>query len=307
MFKTYLNHNDVNGLLKAFENHLDFVDYKEEQKTDQFDRIIKTVYRAITTKGERNLEIVFTPQCESRISAKNHIATLSFVAEDSEVLKASKIKSDKYKIAALLEKIYSPNFNKAIELINWFIDEGEKSGVINNANLYESSKNYYSKKVEDHIIAHSYDRKIIMSSVNMATVYFNNILQKTEFKVQKKFKTSLINIDIIWLVHSDNTMHPYFKIRLPFFENKKTSVLLTMKADKVFLYLDDKQLYNTTIDFKTPDVLDESHLRNEFRKLFEKQIKNAVANRLKISKTELQNLNAEELKEYFILLEMVDI
>jgi hypothetical protein len=44
-----------------------------------------------------------------------------------------------------------------------------------------------------------------------------------------------------------------------------------------------------------------------FRKLFENQIKNTVANRLKISKTELQNLNVEELKECFVLLEMVDI
>lgn len=307
MFKTYLNHLDVNGLLKTFENDLDFVDYKEEQKTDRFDRIIKTVYRAITTNGERNLEIVFTPQRESRIEEKNHIGTLSFVAEDSEVLTASKIKSDKYKIASMLEKIYSPNFNKAIELVNWFIDEGEKSSVINVADLYGSSKNYYSKKVEDHIIAHSYDRKIIISSVNMATVYFNNILQKTEFNIHKKFKTSFINIDIVWLVHSDNTMHPYFKIRLPYFENKKASVLLSMKGDKVFLYLDDKQLYNTAIDFKTPEATDESHLRDMFRKLFENQIKNTVANRLKISKAELQNLNVEELKEYFVLLEMVNI
>jgi hypothetical protein len=102
-------------------------------------------------------------------------------------------------------------------------------------------------------------------------------------------------------------MHPYFKIRLPYFENKKASVLLSMKGDKVFLYLDDKQLYNTAIDLKTPEAPDESHLRDMFRKLFENQIKNTVANRLKISKTELQNLNVEELKEYFVLLEMVDI
>lgn len=308
MFEIYNNHADANFLLNAFKNDMKFVDYKEEQKLDRQERIIKTVYRAITPDGERNIEVIFPSQHVTKIDIKNHIGTLSFVESDSKVLSPNKIKSDKYQIADLLKKVYSPNFEKVAELVKWFSEEGEKSSVINVVDQYFSSKNYYSKKIEDHLLANTYDTKITINDVNMATVYFNNILQKSEPNIRRNFKVSFINIDIMWLVHSDNTMHPYFNLKLPYFENKKVSCVMPLEGnDKIYFYYNNIGLTHDFIDTRTVYNLEEKAIRAIFKQNFENEIRNAIVKKLKINKSVLKDLPINELKEYFILVEMSEI
>lgn len=308
MFEIYRNHPDANFLLNVFKNDIQFVDYKEDQQRDRQDRVIQTVYRAVTPEGERNLEIIFPARHLTKADIKNHIGTLSFVSKEPKVPCPNKIKEDKYQLADLFRKVYSPNFEKVAELVKWFSEEGEKSSVINVVDQYFSSKNYYSKKIEDHLLANTYDTKITINDVNMATVYFNNILQKSEPNIRRNFKTSYINIDIMWLVHSDNTMHPYFNVRLPYFENKKVSCVMPLEGkDKIYFYYNNVGLTHDFIDTRTVYNIEETAIRAIFKQTFENEIRNAIVKKLKINKSELKDLTLDELKEYYIIVEMNEI
>jgi hypothetical protein len=302
MFEKYPNHLDVNTLLKTFKNDFQFSKFKEEEKTDRRGYILKTVYTATSQVGQRDVEVVFNTPFQTNLTFKNMIAKLIFVDNEVSVFNSDKIRNDHRNIARMLEVMYTPDFDKITEMMDWFIDVGTQAGVINIVD-----KKYYKKSMESHLLANLYDTKIYMTDQNVADVYFNNILQKGEGIQSKHFKKSYINVDVIYLVHSDNTMHPYFKLRLPYFENKKISCVLSMTGDKCYFFLDDGHLDKYHIDQQRPEALTESNIKDLFTQIFENQIKNTISTRLKISKTDLKDLTINDLKEYFVLVEMVNI
>lgn len=305
MFKIYPNHIEVNNLLMTLKNDFQFNTFKEENYADRHGYVFKTMYEATSQVGQRDIEVTFMNPLKTHKNQqqlKHKIAKLVFVDNEVQVFNSDKIRNDVRSIVRMLETMYTPNFDKITEIMDWFIDVGTQAGVINVVD-----KKYYKKSIESHILSNHYDKKIHMTDQNIADVYFNNVLQKGDGIQAKHFKKSYINVDVIYLVHSDNTMHPYFKLRLPYFENKKISCVLSMTGDKGYFFLDDNHLEKYHIDQQTPEALNESNINDMFTQLFEKQIKSTIAARLKISKTDLKDLTINDLKEYFVLVEMVNI
>lgn len=305
MFKIYPNHIEVNNLLMTLKNDFQFNAFKEENYADRHGYVFKTMYEATSQAGQRDLEVIFLNPLKThknQTQQKHKIAKLVFVDNEVQVFNSEKIRNDAQTIVRMLETMYTPNFDRITEIMDWFIDVGTQAGVINVVD-----KKYYKKSMESHILAHYYDNKIHITDQNIADVYFNNVLQKGEGIQSKHFKKSYINVDLIYMVHSDNTMHPYFKLRLPYFENKKISCVLSMTGDKCYFFLDDGHLDKYNIDQQTPEALTECNIKDLFTQLFENQIKNTISTRLKISKTDLKDLTINDLKEYFILVEMVNI
>lgn len=305
MFEIYPNHLEVNHFLKTFQNDFKFSAFKEENKADRHGYVFKTVYTATSQAGQRDVEVSFNNPSRTHkntTQVKHKIAKLVFVDNEVQVFNSDKIRNDARTIVHLLESMYTPNFDKITEIMDWFIYVGTQAGVINVVD-----KKYYKKSMDSHILAYSHDTKIHMTDQNIADVYFNNILQKGEGIQSKHFKKSYINVDVIYLVHSDNTMHPYFKLRLPYFENKKISCVLSMTGNKAYFFLDDGHLEKYHIDLQIPETLNETNIHDMFTQLFEKQIKSTIAARLKISKADLKDLTINDLKEYFVLVEMVNI
>lgn len=303
MFEIYRNHREANFILNTFKNDIQFEACKEDQQRDRQDRVIQTVYRAITPEGERNLEVIFPSQHVTKADIKHHIGTLSFVSKEPKAPCPNKIKEDKYQLAVLFRKVYSPNLDKVVELVKWFIAEGEQSSVIDVVEQY-----HYSKKIEQHLLANEYDTKITITDINVSKVYFNNILQKTESHLRKNFKTSYINVDIVWLVHSDNTMHPYFNVRLPYFETKKVSCIMPLEgSNKIYFYYNNNGLRMDFVDTRTFYDIEETNIRAIFKQMFENEVRNVLVKKLKIHKSELKDLSLDELKEYYILVEMTEI
>lgn len=303
MFKIYPNHLEVNALLNTFKNDFQFSNFKEEHYADRHGYVFKTLYSATSQSEQRDIEVTFmNPLKNNKTKQKHKIAKLAFVDNESKVFNSEKIRNDTRSIVNMLDSLYSPNFDKITEIMDCFIDVGTQAGVINVVD-----KKYYKKNIESHILSHHYDKKIHITDQNIANVYFNNILQKGVGYNSKHFKKSYINVDVIYLVHSDNTMHPYFKIRLPYFENNKISCILSMKGDKGYFLLNDNKLEQYHIDQITPDDLHEVNIHNIFAQVFEKKIKSTISTRLNINKTDLKDLTINDLKEYFILVEMVEI
>ena len=305
MFELYPNHREVNHLLKTFENDFQFNKFKEEYITDRQGYVLNTVYAATSQVGQRDLQVIFINPSKTHrnIEQLQHkIAKLIFIDNEVKVFKPDNIRNDARNIIRMLETMYTPNFDKIIQVMDWFVHIGTQAGVINVVD-----KKLYKRSMESHILARLSDTKIRIIDQNIADVYFNNVLQKGEGIQSKHFKKSYINVDVIYLVHSDNTIHPYFKMRLPYFENKKISCVLSMTGDKAYFFLDDSDLDKYFIDQQPPEMLTECNIHNLFTKLFEKQIKSILGSRLQISKEELKDLTINDLKEYFVLVEMVNI
>lgn len=302
MFSINPNHLDVNNLLKTFD--FQYVDFKEEVKKDRNEYIRETIYTA-TRLEKGDLVVSFDDFYKSKNSKKLNVAKLKFKYKnfDEQDYFVDIVKKESRLINDFFNSIYTPNYNKIHEILNLFIDEGQKSGMIN----------IFYKRIDDQNLmkifsGNTYTNTISMYDKNIGDVYFNNILQNgVEFRNKTHYKKSYINLDIMYLVHSDNTMKPYFKIRLPFFENKKITCLLSMTGDKSYFTTYDRVFYSSLIDEKAMMSTDEDTIRTYFKELFKKQVISTVSSKLKISKKDLNKMTIEEIKEHFILIEMINI
>lgn len=296
MSTSFSNHRAVNNLFKTFSKHFNFNDVKESLIKDRFNYILRNVYTSTSPDSYVTAQVIFEPQEKIKDLDKNYLGRLVFNTPYM-------MKEEYINIGSIIETMYQPDFNKIINVIDWFIDEGTKTEIIK-----ITDKKEYSENIENHLNANFHTFNISTTSKNVAMIYFNNILQKGEGFKDKHFKKSYINIDLIYLVHSDNTMHPYFKIRLPYFDNKKISCVTPIgRSNKMYIYTDDKTLTTQHINQEKCYELNENDIRHYFNKLFSNQIINVLSNRLKISKKELESLSVNELKEYFLLVEMVKI
>lgn len=294
MSTSFSNHIAVNNLFKTFSKYFNFTDVKESLLKDRFNYILRNVYSSTSPDSYVTAKVIFETQEKIKDLDKNYLGRLVFNTPYM-------LKEEYINIGYIIETMYKPDVNKIINVIEWFIDEGEKAGVIKIPNKKENSKN-----VENCLNTNFHTFYINSTNKNVAIISFNNILQKGNCIRYKQFKKSYINIDLIYLIHSDNTMHPYFKIRLPYFDNKKISCVTPIgKSNKIYIYTDDKTLTTQYIDQEKHYELSETAMRCYFNKLFSNQVINLLSNRLKISKKELEQLSINELKEYFLLVDMM--
>lgn len=290
------NHTAVANLLNTFSASFNFGEAKEKLITDRKQRILQNVFSTTSKDTFVSLKVVFKPQEKIQELDKNYVAHLVFNTPYM-------LKEEYLNIQHIMKNKYNPDFCKVLDIVDLFIDEGMKSSMINVVD-----KKGYAKDITENLVFNTYTSNISTTDKNIAIVYFNKILQKGEGRHNKHFKKSYINVDLIYLIHSDNTMHPYFKIRLPYFDTRKISCVMPLiKSNKVYMYTDDKQLATQYIDTQKPFDLVEFDMRSYFKNLFDTQVIRTLSNKLKINKGELEQLSTNELKDYFVLAEMVSI
>jgi hypothetical protein len=296
MTTTISNQIAVNNLLRTFRDSFNFGEAKETILMDRKKRILQDIFAVTSIDTFVTLRIVFKPQEEIQELSENYMARLVFNTPYM-------LKEEYLNIQNIMVNMYKPEFDKVVDIVDWFVDEGIKSAVINVVD-----KKGYAKHIKENLNLNTYSSTIATTDKNIAIVYFNNILQKGEGRHNQHFKKSYINVELVYLIHSDNTMHPYFKIRLPYFDTKKISCVMPLGAsNKVYMYTDDKQLATQYIDKQQPFDLVEADMRSYFKNLFDTQVVRTLSNKLKINKKELAQLSQDQLKEYFIIAEMVSI
>lgn len=209
------------------------------------------------------------------------------------------------KIIEHMQAVYNPNFERAIEIIKIFLKQGLNTGIYNDVKVIPHSGHIRAQFYRYENNYNGYNRLFFDSKV-VAKIIFNNLLQ-TLRSGETKFKNSHLTIDIIYLVSKDNTLNPYFKIRLPYSSHKKINCILSFDCSKMYLVSDDRDLKNDFIDNLHQHSTDNEYLEQLFRGDFKKEIIRVIAKTLKIKRADLIKMSEEELKSHFILIEMVKL
>lgn len=249
----------------------------------------------LTTKTERYYypRFEFEKNQAKRFKQKSN----NYTGQADDAIQADKIMN-------YFHDLYQPNFDKAFEVIDTFLEQGISLGIYNTVKKMPHNKHSRSQfyRYEDD---KGYNRLFFNSKV-FAKITFNNVLQ-TLRSGQTKFKKSHLSIDIVYLVSSDDTISPYFKIRLPYSAHKKINCILSFDGEKMYLVSEDENLKKDFINNLKKYSTDKESLSLFFKEEFKKEIISVISKTLKIKKSDLVKLTAEELRNYFILVEMIKL
>lgn len=309
MFKTYANHPEANYLVNIFSKVFNFTEFNEEASPNKESDFCLTTYIA-KTDDDWALIIEFYNSKNSNTDQKVYYPDIKFQQLGKHVrnFDEEQYKERKQKlkdIVELMDKKYNPNFERMITVLKLFVEKGIECGLFKSL-----AERKYKKVMKSHVGANHYSGILSLTDNNFGTVTFNNILQKgvVGYRGTTHYKKSYISVSVDYLAHSDNTIHPYFKIRLPYSESRKSTCVIAMTGDPVVYFMStDEKLRRECID-KLPSVLmDETMLKEFFDQEFYKEMKTCISKTLKIDKSTLNGVTPEELKEYFVLVEMLKI
>lgn len=303
MFKNFLNANDANHFAKSLSPFFKWKEYHEEKQNNYPSFTGKTVYTAKNEDRSWELNIAFNnrDRTNNGLEMKHYYSELTF--KPSKTSMTSLIEEKLIKLSEFLETKYTPDYEPITKIVDIFATKGLESGL-----LHDVTHKKYTKKMTTYFGLSRYGNKLEFKNKNIATVSFNNILQKGSGKNSDYFKKSFINVEIIHLVQPDDTIQPYFMLKLPYSANNKiTCVIPLNNAEKFYFSATEEPLKTgflrklNTVNINTVD------LNEYFGSLFKKEVKNVIAETLKIRLNDLHQLTTEELKEYFILVEMIKI
>lgn len=309
MFNTYPNHPEANDLVAVFSKIFNFTEFNEEVSQNKESDFCLTTYTA-KTDDCWDLSIEFYNSKNSKTNQKVYYPDIKFRQlrknvrnYDEEQYKERRLKVKE--MAELLEKKYNPDFDRMIAVLKLFVQKGIECGLFKSL-----SEKKYKKTMKSHIDVNHYSGIITIGDNNFGTVTFNNILQKgaKDYRGNTHFKKSYISVSIDYLAHSDNTLQPYFKIRLPYSESRKSSCVIPLSGSPIVYFVaNDDKLRRQCIDTLISVPMEETALKEFFEQEFYKEMKTCISKTLKIDKSTLNGVTPEELKEYFVLVEMLKI
>lgn len=307
MFKIHKNYTEANTLLKIFEQLFKYSKYTEDNGNASMNSS-STKYTA-SFQNNWNFIIEFSGKQYSGVFKKKFYPTIVFKKEPvfnksspiSEINEQSKI------IADFIQNTYNPDFEKMMNVINIFNEIGLNYGLFNKVDIQK-----YKKHISSHMHTSKYYGEIELGNKNHSVITFNNVLQNQVKKGfsnnERHFKKSFVSVHMIYLVNTNKEVDLYFKIQLPKSPTKKLTYIIPItNADKMYLVTDDESLRQTPIDKIISMPLNNETLTKHFQEEIQNEIKNSISTALKIKKEDLNNLSNEELKEYFVLVEMIKI
>lgn len=214
---------------------------------------------------------------------------------------ANKLQAEK--IMEHFQKIYNPDFKRAMEIIEIYVQQGINTGIYNSVKIIPHDGNVQTQFYRYENSYNGYNRLFFNSTV-AAKITFNNVLQTLRAN-ETKFKKSHLSIDFLYLISKDNKINPYFKIKLPYSSHKKIHCILSFDCSKMYFVSEDSHLREDYIDNLKEHPTDNAYLELFFKDNFKKEIINVISKTLKIKRAELLKMSDDELKSHFILIEMV--
>jgi len=297
MFKEHPNHLEANNLLKIFSGHFNCTEFNTEMHQDK-----KTTFQYIArTPDKWNIVISFTDEKPQ----KSYYPSIIFIKERD--LSNKKNPQDRQKkkkeLADFMQLHYRPDFDRMINVLKIFTDQGIKSGLFNSA-----IGRKYKTHMKSHININHYRGQVMICDNNFCTIKFNRLLQKASGYKRDHYKQSYMSVSLDFLVHSDSSVHPYFKIRLPYNDKKKTTCVIPLSGEaKVYFLNNDDGLRKKPVDQMKSHSMDSEKLESYFAVEFQNEIKMLIVKTLNISKSDIKDATAEDLKSYFELIEMIKI
>lgn len=303
MFKQFLNATEANHFAKSLSPFFKWKEYHEEKQNNYPSFTGKTIYSAKNEDRSWELNIAFSnrDRTNNGLDMKHYYPEITF--KPSTVSMTSLIKEKLVKLSDFLETKYALDYEQIIKIVDIFVVKGIESGLIHGV-VHKK----YDKKMTTHLGMNRYSSQLEFKDKNIGTVSFNNILQKGSGKHSDYFKKSYINVEIIHLVQPDDTIQPFFMLKLPYSANNKiTCVIPLNNADKFYLSATEEPLKTGYIRKLNTVNMNTADLNEYFGRLFRTEVTNVIAETLKIRLNDLHSLTTEELKEHFILVEMMKI
>lgn len=303
MFKQFLNAHEANHFAKSLSPFFKWKEYHEKEKNIYPSFKGATVYVAKNEDLSWELNVAFSnrDRTNNGLEMKQYYPKITF--RPSTVSMTSLIKEKLVKLSEFLETKYSPDYDQITKIVDIFVEKGIESGFI-----HEVVHKKYEKKITTNFGMNRSSSQLEFKDKNIGTVSFNNILQKGSSKHSNYFKKSYINVEIIHLVQPDDTIQPFFMIKLPYSANNKiTCVMPLNNADKFYLSATEEPLKTGYIRKLNTVSMNTADLTDYFGNLFKTAVKNVISETLKIRLNDLHPLTTEELKEHFILVEMMKI
>lgn len=307
MFTNHKNYEEANSVLKIFKPLVNYHQYTDDYHS-AFSSYISTKYIAnlddewqlITNfsckKKGKSVRKQYAPRVEFQKDTKAKMTQYTPEAIQERVTLSQTV-------AEFVQKTYQPDFDRVLKIIEYFIEEGLKSGLFNHADLRD-----YEKTINAHMHINHYHGTVSFWHQNHSNITFKNVLQKGSGRSGKHFKKSFLSVSVIFLADSKNEVNPYFKIKLPKSSTSKITLIMPFSGgNKIYKVSNDEFLSNTPIDKMLSMAINQKILSNLFKNTFQEEIKKSISKTLKIKKPELDKLSADELKDYFVLVEMVKI
>lgn len=306
LFKKCPNYIEMNKLVELFNPVLNFTKFQEKcnDKYDKSNYVAENdnawnIVAAFEQGEKTDVDTRYYYPCvefeKHRDKRYSHGDRSTYTEKD-----ADKVQADS--IIEYFQNIYNPNFDRAIEIIEIFLQQGVETGIYNNVKImpYKRHSMTQFRRYEDGI---GYNR-LFFNSVVFAKIKFNNVLQ-TLRAGESHFKKSHLSIDIAYMVSSDNEITPYFKIKLPYSSHKKINCMVSFDGSKMYIANDDHHLRKGFIDNLQQHSTDKTYLESFFKEEFRNEIISVLSRTLKIKKNDLIKFADDELRNHFILLEMV--
>lgn len=325
MFKLYNNHHEAELLLNAVKPLFKYSKYSETCYSLFNDYIAKkytancedgwdvsVTFRA--KKKDGSTKKVFHPKLtfrkvpkpignqysKSGIDNDVHNCYLQKLEESQNLAIFERIEKSR-QISDLLQITYNPDFNRMLNIIDIFIEQGLDSGIFANV-----ERKKYEKHMRSHIHVDHYFQQVSLWHKNHSTVLFDNTLQKSTGKKKQHFKKSFISVDVEYLVNSLGEVNPYFKLKLPITAHLKETYFMSLVDEpKLYLVINDESLESTPIDKILSIPLSDVKITEYFKEKFNEYIKNTISQLLNIKKDELDVMSSSQLKEYFVIVSMI--
>lgn len=285
----YVESNNFIELFKPFLNFEKFTETDAKASGINYSAISNDNWRIVINFPKNFERHSFTLRKSASITFKNYEEQYRHVTLTKEERNIEIKKTDEY--VDYFHRLYQPNFERMINILEIFTEQGLNSGIFQEINL---------KKYEKHSRTHIYG----YSNPIYASITFNNILQSLR-SGETSYKKSVLSIDFIYLISSDKKLTPYFKIRLPYTSNKKVNCIISFDCSKMYFTKTDHEFELNFIDQLESHKTDDESLNLYFKNIFNIEVINSISKTLKIKKADLKKLTSDKLKDYFVLVDMI--
>lgn len=298
MFKNLNHHIESNHLIKDFSLIFNF-----NQFNDGRNKSYHGVCYTAKTDNETSINIHYNQEYKDSKMYISKAPTVNFECHQKRI--SPKTTPDDIEkvntIANHFNDLYKPNFDKMISMVKLFINQGIDSGVYRDIDFKD-----FQKHAVGHFIHYPYYEylRIVFNHQTFAHITFNNVLQ-TLRSGQQDYKKSHINIDILYLVKSDKSIAPYFRIRLPYTAHRKVNWIISFDCSEMYLSSTEHDFKKNYIDELEVHPTDDDYINNLFKNIFNDEVIKGISKALKMKRSDLKKLSQSELRDYMTLADMV--
>lgn len=200
-----------------------------------------------------------------------------------------------FKTSKSLTRLLNPDFDKIVQIQSIY------ESVIKKYHIAKIEEMNYIPELKSHLSYHDYNQTFIqLGNKNILKIIFN--------KEYFKHSVAYFDLYIMFLVHSDLTVHPYFHLKIPYLPSKKISFIIHFNnPDKAYITMSPDTWIKGFIDKKTPTYLDELNISTFIDNLIYSSLINTLKTSLDLKDIDFSTLSDNQINDYLLLLKMKNI